>query len=89
MLLRIFLGGTTFLPGNLLIPQPSSTDLEGTLEFVSFNTKIDSGTITHHLRNHINPDIVKPSFVRYLKFSCGTLTVPPEHKLRLNSIQVP
>ena len=49
--------------------------------------EVDSkaGTVTHHRRNHINPDLGTLSVVRYFRFSGDTLTltVAPEQQLRL------
>ena len=50
--------------------------------------EVDSatGTVTHHRRNHLNPELGKLSVVRYFQFNDDilTLTVAPEQNQRLN-----
>ncbi len=53
--------------------------------------EVDSaaGTVTHHRRSHVNPDLANLSVVRYYQLSGDTLTltVAPERTLRLNWVK--
>jgi hypothetical protein len=50
----------------------------------------EAGTVTHHRRNHINPELGSLSVVRYFSFSDDvlTLTLAPDRELRLNWVRV-
>jgi catechol 1,2-dioxygenase len=54
--------------------------------------EVDSvaGTVTHHRRNHVNPELGELSVVRYFSFNDDvlTLTIAPEQTLRLNWTRV-
>lgn len=62
--------------------------------YVAYYAKyeVDSAarTVTHHRRNHLNPEIGNLSVVRYFAFEDDvlTLTVAPDQQLRLNWIRV-
>ena len=49
-----------------------------------------AGTVTHHRRNHINPDLGNLSVVRHFRFSGDTLTlvVAPAQQLRLQWLRL-
>ncbi|MCZ6804877.1 MAG: lipocalin-like domain-containing protein [Proteobacteria bacterium] len=49
-----------------------------------------AGTVTHHRRNHVNPELSKLSVVRYFYFNDNdlTLTFAPGRTLRLNWTRV-
>ena len=54
--------------------------------YARYEVDTQAGTVTHHRRNHINPDLGRLSVVRYFKFSGDmlTLTLAPDKQLRLN-----
>lgn len=54
--------------------------------YARYEVDAQAGTVTHHRRHHINPDLGSLSVVRYFKFSGDTLTLTlaPERQLRLN-----
>ena len=58
--------------------------------YAKYEVDAQAGTVTHHRRNHINPDLGQLSVVRYFKFSGATLTltVAPAQQLRLNWARV-
>ncbi len=49
-----------------------------------------AGTVTHHRRNHVNPELGNLSVVRYFHFNGDvlTLTFAPGRSLRLNWVRV-
>jgi catechol 1,2-dioxygenase len=55
-----------------------------------YEVDTEVGTVTHHRRNHINPEIGSLSVVRYFRFSDDvlTLTFAPERQQRLNWVRV-
>jgi hypothetical protein len=55
-----------------------------------YEVDTQAGTVTHHRRNHINPELGRLSVVRHFKFSGDTLTltVAPEQQLRFNWARV-
>lgn len=55
-----------------------------------YEVDLTAGTVTHHRRNHLNPDLGKLSVVRYFRFNDDilTLTVAPEQNQRLNWARV-
>ena len=57
--------------------------------YARYQVDSDAGTVTHHRRGHINPDLADLSVVRYFEFSGDvlTLTVAPERTLRLNWVR--
>ena len=58
--------------------------------YARYEVDAQAGTVTHHRRNHINPDLGDLSVVRYFRFQDDvlTLTVAPERTLRLNWVRV-
>jgi hypothetical protein len=58
--------------------------------YAKYEVDTRAGTVTHHRRHHINPDLGQLSVVRHFKFSGDTLTltVAPERTLRLNWARV-
>ena len=58
--------------------------------YARYEVDAQAGTVTHHRRNHINPDLGDLSVVRYFRFQDEilTLTVAPERTLRLNWVRV-
>lgn len=58
--------------------------------YAKYEVDTQAGTVTHHRRNHINPDLGQLSVVRYFKFSGDTLTLTlaPDKQLRLNWARV-
>ena len=58
--------------------------------YARYEVDTEAGTVTHHRRNHVNPDLGQLSVVRHFKFSGDTLTltVAPEKQLRLNWARV-
>ena len=57
--------------------------------YARYEVTPDAGTVTHHRRAHINPDLADLSVVRHFEFSGDvlTLTVAPERTLRLNWVR--
>ena len=57
--------------------------------YANYEVDAEAGTVTHHRRNHINPDLGELSVVRYFHFDGDvlTLTVAPERTLRLNWVR--
>jgi lipocalin-like protein len=57
--------------------------------YARYEVDPDAGTVTHHRRGHINPDLADLSVVRYFRFEGDTLTltVAPERTLRLNWVR--
>lgn len=58
--------------------------------YARYEVDSQASTVTHHRRNHINPDLGSLSVVRHFRFSGDTLTltVEPERQLRLNWVRV-
>lgn len=58
--------------------------------YARYEVDTQAGMITHHRRNHINPDLGQLSVMRYFDFSGDmlTLTVAPDKQLRLNWTRV-
>jgi hypothetical protein len=56
----------------------------------SYEVDPQAGTVTHHRRGHINPDLGSLSVVRLFSFSEDvlTLTVAPERRMRLNWVRM-
>ena len=40
--------------------------------YAKYEVDAEAGTVTHHRRNHINPDLGKLSVVRYFRFQGGS-----------------
>ena len=59
--------------------------------YARYEVDVEAGTVTHHRRNHINPDLGALSVVRYFNFSGNvlTLTLAPNREMRLNWVRVP
>jgi len=57
--------------------------------YARFEVDPVQGTVTHHRRGHVNPDLAALSVVRYYEFSGDTLTltVAPERNLRLHWVR--
>jgi hypothetical protein len=57
--------------------------------YASFEVDPAAGTVTHHRRGHVNPDLASLSVVRFYEFSGDTLTltVAPERGLRLRWVR--
>ncbi len=58
--------------------------------YATYEVDATAGTVTHHRRNHVNPDIGDLSVVRYFEFNGDrlTLTVAPERAVRLHWARV-
>ena len=58
--------------------------------YARYAVDAEAGTVTHHRRNHVNPELGTLSVVRYFSFSDDvlTLTLAPDRELRLNWVRV-
>ena len=67
-------------------PGPSPEWVNGYVAYyATYEVDVAAGTVTHHRRAHVNPDIGGLSVVRYFDFDGEhlTLTVAPERTVRL------
>jgi len=57
--------------------------------YATYEVDPAAGTVTHHRRAHVNPDLGDLTVVRYFEFSGDTLTltVAPERRLRLRWVR--
>jgi hypothetical protein len=69
------------------IPGASPEWVNGYIAYYArYEVDVAAGTVTHHRRNHLNPEISGLSVVRYFHFDGDilTLTVAPDRTVRLN-----
>lgn len=80
----------TSSPRDTVTPPEQPEILHGYVAYyATYEVDPDAKTVTHHRRNHLNPDIGGLSVVRYFDFQGDTLTLTlaPERTLRLKWIR--